>query len=134
MNSLERIAAAVNLKPVDRVPVIAQLVQAEPALEPAQRIAGGYERLLDRDRAAEPVEARPGALAAAHPGAHAAEDQADSVFGKGGAEGAGALEKGRIGTRPRATINADFSDLAWVFASVHNPACALRLRHRQGSS
>src|SRR5215813_1678692 len=61
-----------------------------------------------------------------------AEDQADVVLGKNSAEGVRALNEGQIYARPGAAIDANCSDFAAFFISVHRYACAWHLRHRQG--
>ena len=50
-----------------------------------------------------------------HADGAAAIDQADAVLGQDRAEGAGGLDEGRVGARPGAAIDADFSDFAEVF-------------------
>ena len=62
----------------------------------------------------------------------ATENQPDAIFGENRAEGAGALDEGRIGAGARSAIDANFSDFAAFFDLVHTYGCALRLRHRQG--
>ena len=54
-----------------------------------------------------------------HADAAAAIDQADAVLGEDCAEGAGGLHEGRVGAGAGAAIDADFSNFAEVFDSVH---------------
>src|SRR5262249_35080368 len=54
-----------------------------------------------------------------HADGAAAENQPDAIFGENRAEGAGALNKGRIGAGARSAIDANFSDFAAFFDLLH---------------